>query len=173
MTQPYSKEKLTPAQIERRAQLKRYNRLTIYLPIAIMFFLIVFMVGLMLWVTLFPSSNEQVNWVSFVSGAADLIIIFMMLVLTLSMALIPISAAGWIWYTWQNPRPVETWLQRWLTKTDQFVEKSQISVNNRGKQAADLSISINASAKKAAQVANNVTTWIIPWRQKLQKEEKN
>ena len=172
MTQSHPEEILTPAQIERRAQLKRYNRLTIYLPITFMGVLIAVVVGLMLWQTVFPSASEQTDWASFVSGSADMIIIFAMLTLMLSVVLIPISAAGWIWYTWQNPRPVETWLQRWLTKAGQFVENTQLTVNNRGKQAADISISINASAKKTARVVNDVTTWIIPWRQNRQEEKK-
>jgi len=172
MTQPYSEEILTPSQIERRAQLRRFNRLTIYMPIAVMGVVIAVVIGLMLWLTVIPSSEEQSDWASFVSGPADMIIIFAALALTLSIALIPISAAGWIWYTWQNPRPVENWLQRWLTKTDQFVERTQVSVSNRSKQAADMSIGINAFAKKAGRIADDVTTWIIPWRRKRSEEKK-
>ncbi|MEM9773094.1 MAG: hypothetical protein AAF902_00840 [Chloroflexota bacterium] len=170
MTQRYPEEVLTPTQIERRAQLKRYNRLTVYLPIVLMTIVIAMIVGLMSWLTVFPAPEGQTDWVLFVSGSADMIIILTALTLTLGAALIPILAAVWIWYTWQNPRPVERWLQKWLNKGVQFVEKTHLTVHNRSRQAADLSISINSSAKKVGHLTDDVTTWILPWRRKRQEE---
>lgn len=148
-SEPY---KFTPAQLERQKQLDRFNRLTIYLPLGILALAIITVTGLLFWLTLFNDAEAITEWRSFSSATADLIIILTILPIMLFVALIPILAAGWLWYTWQSPRPVESWLQKWLRRTDDFVVNSAEKVNATSKKAADLSIKYRSGTTRVGRI---------------------
>ena len=163
MTSPDSEQtQLTPAQLERQKRLDRFNRLTIYLPLGVLTLLIVGVVGLMLWLTLFGDAESISEWRSFSSATADLIIILMVLPMILFVAVVPILAAGWFWYTWESPRPVESWLQRWLRRTDRFVERSAQHVDTASKKAADLSIQYHAASTRVGRVIQRAQQFVSP-----------
>ncbi|MEM8856939.1 MAG: hypothetical protein AAGD96_01375 [Chloroflexota bacterium] len=172
MTNLSQEELLSPSQIERRARLSKYNRLTLYLPLVLMGVFISAVIGIMMWLTVFPAAETQTDWRTFASGTADMIIIFTVLFLILGVALIPISAAVWIWYTWQNPRPVERWLQKWLSKSDTLLERTNLTVAERGEQVANASIHFNASARRVGRTLERLAAWIIPARW-MHEEEKS
>jgi len=145
-------QQLTSAQAERQKKLARFNRRTIVLPIVIMGVVIIAIIGLMFWLTLFAGEESVSKWREFSSATADLMLIFAILPMTMLVALLPILAAGWFWYTQENRRPVEKWLQKWLWKTDGFVEKSVKKVDAVGEKAADLSVKYRASATRVEKI---------------------
>lgn len=155
---------LTPLQLERQRQLIRFNRLTIYLPLGILVVLIIMTIGVMFWLTLFSGNESTQEWQEFSSATADLVIILTVLPMILFAALFPILAAGWFWYTWETARPVETWLQKWLRKTDSFVDNSAEKVGSVGSKVADYSIKYNASASRIGHVFEKITHSVFPTR---------
>ena len=126
-------------QQERQKRLNKFNRRTIYLPLALLAIVIITLVGLMLWLTLGGNPEHIANWRIFSSATADLIIILTVLPLILMTAIFPILAIGWIWYTWENRYPVEKWLQRYMRKADSLIVNSSGKIDGVAKKAADAS----------------------------------
>lgn len=129
---------------------------------AIIATLIIVVTGIMLWLTLFSGDESTQQWREFSSATADVVIILTVLPMLLIVALLPVLAAGWFWYTWGSPRPVENWLQKWLWKTDSFVESSAEKVESAGTKAADYSIKYRAFASKIGRTVKKSTQSIFP-----------
>lgn len=153
---------LTPAQSERHRQLVRFNRLTLYFPLAILAAIIVSITGLMFYLTLFSDGESIQKWREFSSATADLVIILTVLPMILFASVFPILAAAWFWYTWETPRPVESWLQKWLRKTDSFVGNSAEKVGAASSAVADYSIKYRASASRIGHVFEKAANKIFP-----------
>lgn len=164
---------LNPVHEERQKQLNRYNRLTIYLPLALMALVIVAIVGTMMWLVLAGDESGIANWREFTSATADLIIILTVLPMILIMALFPILAGVWIWYTWENRYPVETWLQGWFRKSDTFVGTNSGRVNQVAKSTANVSITYRASVTQIGRIAEQSFSWLFPSALKTSEEESN
>ena len=155
---------LTPDEIrqkERQRQLNRFNRLTIYLPLALMAIIILALVGLMLWRTLDSGQDNMADWRLFSSASADLIIILTILPLILLSAIFPALAAGWIWYTWGNRYPVEKWLQGYMRKADSLIVNSSGKIDGVAKKAADASITYRASTTKIGRIVEKSFGWLF------------
>lgn len=166
---------LTPAQVERQNRLTRFNRLTLYLPLAVLAVLIVGVMGLLCWLTLFGTPESAPAWLSFGSATADLVIILMLLPLMLLMMLFPVLAAVWFWYTWQTPRPVESWVQKWLRYTDNLVANSAAHVDNISKKAADLSIQYRSASARYGRLIERIqpTALLNRWADRPEHEHTN
>ncbi len=164
---------LNPAHAARQQQLNRYNRLTIYFPLLIMALIIIGIVGGMMWLVLAGDESGIANWREFTSATADLIIILTVLPLILIMALFPILAGVWIWYTWENRYPVETWLQRWIRKSDTFIGTNSGRLGKVAKTSADASITYRASVTRIGRIAEQSFSWLFPSAIKTTEEESN
>lgn len=74
----------TPNQLERAAELRRFNRWFVYLPITVAALIVLFVIGLLFWVTLIqPGENSRET----VSGVASSVVILASVPMTLLCAL--------------------------------------------------------------------------------------
>ncbi|MFT5193105.1 MAG: hypothetical protein ACI9EW_000910 [Cellvibrionaceae bacterium] len=162
----------TSAQLERQKRRKRFNRLTVYLPIGLMAAFIIAIIGFMLWRTLFTDSESTPQWQEFSSATADIVIIMTILPMILFVALISILAVGWTWYTWTTPRPVESWIQKWLWRTDTFIEDSATKVETTSKKGADLSIQYRATLTRIGRVIERIFGFVLPIQARNQNIER-
>lgn len=117
--QPYQP---SPAQLERAAALKRFNRLYVYLPLAVFSVAGLVLIGLLLWGTLSPNIMGTRE---FVSGLADLIVIFTVLPLLLLCAIVPAAYIGLVVYRRQQPKQEHGRFQTLIWRLDSLVTKTQ------------------------------------------------
>lgn len=163
---------LTPAQAERQKRLARFNVLTLYLPIGLIFILIASTIGLMVWLTLLADSESLPKWKEFSSATADIVIILVIAPMILLALLLPVLAVGWFWYTWENPRPAENWLQKWLRRTDSLVVSAADKVGTTSNQVANWSITFRASTTRFGRIVNRLLGLILPNRSHYQETER-
>lgn len=84
----------TAVQLERAQALRSFNRLFIYLPLALLALTVVGLAVAMGWLTLFADTATEMRAREVVSGVADIIVILVTLPLTLVCALLPAAAIG-------------------------------------------------------------------------------
>ncbi len=112
----------SPDQLARAAALKRFNRLYIYLPLAVFSVVGLVLVGLLLWGTLSPNI---VGTREFVSGLADLILILAVLPMMLLCAIVPAAYIAWVVYRRQQPQREHGRFQTLIWRLDSLVTKAQ------------------------------------------------
>jgi hypothetical protein len=106
IARPSSAPAPTAEQIARRTARKRFNRLYVYLPLALVAFLLLLLIVGMLWLTIggrwFHIDTNQEYYRSLVSGVADAFLVLMLLPLILVCTLPPIGAIGFV--VWRRRR---------------------------------------------------------------------
>ena len=116
----------SPEQLERTAALQQFNRLYIYLPLAIFSLAGLALVVLMLWGALSPN---VVGTREFVSGLADLVVIMTVMPLLLLCAIVPAAAIGLVVYRRQQPKREHGRFHSLLWRLDSLVVKVQNAVS--------------------------------------------
>lgn len=91
----------TPEQQERKAALRHFNRLYVYLPLAI-FTTIAIIVSIALFWGAFSGDNIQRR--VFISALADIVVILGMIPLILAFSIVPIGAIGTYFYVKSLPK---------------------------------------------------------------------
>lgn len=91
----------TDGQMARASALRRFNRLYVYIPLFLGASIILFLLGWMFWRTFLPQleNNRQ-----FLSGVADIVIIFTIMPMMLICALGPASLIGLVGYRYKKRR---------------------------------------------------------------------
>lgn len=131
----------TPAQLEREAALRRFNRLFVYLPILFAAVIALFIIGLLFWVTLIqPGESSRAT----VSGIASSVFILFSLPMTLLCALPTILFI--VMFTQMRNKQMAP-LKRVQTifwRLDSLVLKVQTAVNEYTPKAAGVVIKAHA-----------------------------
>lgn len=112
----------TPEQLERAAALRRFNRLYLYLPLAVFSLAGLVLIGLLLWGVFSPNI---VGTREFASGLADLVVILTTLPLLLLCALVPAGAVGLAVYRRQQPKREHGRFQTLIWRLDALVTKAK------------------------------------------------
>ena len=145
--------KLGTAQREREAALKRFNRLYVLVPIIVVSVISVLIIALMIVAVLAMSISDTVNpdFISFVSGLADITIIMF----TIPMIILMISGPMLLGAMINNSRKRRKLgkpafdqggsFQVLLWKLDNLIQKSQTKTNEVAPQMADQVIRFNES----------------------------
>lgn len=104
----------TMAQVERAAALRRFNFFSVYLPIALLSLIVLFLLGTLAWYSLLGSSIGRPYNVSFASGLADVIMILCLAPMLLVCPVFPLLMMGMMVHgRRQGKAPLKT-LQRLL-----------------------------------------------------------
>jgi hypothetical protein len=90
-----------PSQLERANRLRRFNRIAVYFPVALVGIGILVVVGLLLWGALSPRIHGTRE---FASALADIVIILTVLPVTLLCAIVPVSAIAFVVYRQQGEK---------------------------------------------------------------------
>ncbi len=123
-----------PAQEARAAGLRRFNRLFVYIPVAVAGLIVAGLVGLMLWQALSPdqADGRQADMRQLISALTDIIIIFTILPLMLLCAIVPSLTVGLFFYrrqkNSQNPREYGR-LQILFWRIENILDKIQHKIN--------------------------------------------
>lgn len=122
-----------PEQLERAAALRRFNRLYLYLPLAVFSLAGLVLVGLLLWGVFSPNVTGTRE---FASGLADLVVIMTVMPLLLLCALVPAAAIGWLVYRRQQPRQEHGRFQTLFWRLDTLLTRLQATVSTTLPKAA-------------------------------------
>ncbi len=111
----------TAAQLERAASLRRFNWMYVYIPLGLFGLGVLVLMGLMLWGVFSPNITGTRE---FVSGLADIIIIFTILPLLLLCAIVPGLAIAYIIYKQKQPKQPHGRLQLLFWRLDTLLGKT-------------------------------------------------
>jgi hypothetical protein len=139
--QPKPEYQPTPAQVERKVALRRFNRLFVYLPILFAAVIALFIIGLLFWVTFIqPGESSRTT----VSGIASSVIILVSLPMTLLCAL-PSILFIVLFTQMRNKQmaPIKR-IQTIFWRIDSLVLKVQTAVNKNTPKAANIVIIAHA-----------------------------
>ena len=128
----------TEAQVARATSLRRFNWLTLYLPLGLAGLSILVLIGLLLWGTLSPNITGTRE---FMSGLADIVIILTILPLLVACALAPMAAIGFVIYRRQQPKREYGRLQPLFWRLDGMIGKAQNKAETALPKAANTVIS--------------------------------
>lgn len=123
----------SPEQLERAFALQRFNRLYVYIPLAVFSLAGLALVGLLLWGVFSPNVTGTRE---FASGLADLVVIMTVMPLLLLCAIVPAAAVGLIVYRRQQPKREYGRFHTLLWKLDTLVTKAQDAVSRTMPKAA-------------------------------------
>lgn len=123
----------SPEQLERAAALQRFNRLYVYIPLAVFSLAAVALVTLMLWGVFSPN---VVGTREFVSGLADLVVIMTVMPLLLLCLIGPAAAVGLVVYRRQQPKREHGRFHILLWRLDALVTKAQDAISATTPKAA-------------------------------------
>lgn len=127
----------SPAQLARRKALRRYNWLTLYGPLLLLTLIGLGVLAALIWATIERGTAEMERWRTFVSAAADTVIILTSIGMTLACVVIPAAAVATLVYGRQQAwRPLAT-TQRFLWRVDQYVTTAQERVDQVAAQSAE------------------------------------
>ncbi len=143
----------SPEQLERAAALQRFNRLYIYVPLAVFSLAGVALVALMLWGVFSPN---VVGTREFVSGLADLVVIMTVLPLLLLCLIVPAAAVGLVIYRRQQPKREHGRFHTLLWRLDAVVTKAQNAVSTTTPKAAAPVIKVHAWKAYVQTLLENV-----------------
>lgn len=109
-------------QLERAAALQRFNRLYVYLPVAVLGLVGLVLVGLLLWGVFSPNVTGTRE---LASGLADVIVILTVIPLLLLCAIVPAAAIGLVVYRRQQPPREHGRFHTLIWRLDTLVAKVQ------------------------------------------------
>jgi hypothetical protein len=110
----------TPAQLERKAALRRFNRLYVYLPLAIFTTIAVIVIITLFWGA-FSGDNAQRR--VFISALADIVIILGTIPLILAFSIVPIGAVAAYFYVRSLPKQEHSRSHVFLWKLNNGINK--------------------------------------------------
>ena len=143
----------SPDQMERAAALQRFNRLYIYVPLAVFSLAGLVLVGLLLWGVFSPNI---LGTREFASGLADLVVIMTVMPLLLVCAIVPAAAIGLVVYRRQQPKREHGRFHTLLWRLDALVTKAQDAVSTTTPKAAAPIIKGHASLAYVQTLLKNV-----------------
>jgi heme/copper-type cytochrome/quinol oxidase subunit 2 len=159
--------KANDAQKEREAALKRFNRRYVLAPViaisVISILVIVFMIGIVLVMAFSDEMNAQ--YLSFLSGLADITIIMFTIPMIILMISGPLMLAGMINMSRKRRKLGKPAfdqggsLQVLLWKMDNLIEKSQTKTNEVAPQMAEQIIRFNESIAYAQGFFKQITSY--------------
>ena len=159
--------KPSKTQIEREAALKRFNRLYVLMPIILFSVISVLIIALMSIAVLVMSISDSVNleFVSFISGLADITIIMF----TIPMIIVMISGPLLLGVMINNSRNRRKLgkpafdqggsFQVLLWKLDNLIQKSQTKTNEIAPKMADQVIRFNESLSFTGAFLKQITSY--------------
>jgi hypothetical protein len=143
----------TPAQIDRDAALRRFNRLFVYLPIIIAALIALVMIGLLFWVTLIqPGENSRET----VSGIASAVIILVSIPMTLLCALPSALIIGLTLQSRQKGQAPIKRIQKSFWWLDNLVLRIQSTVNETVPKVANPVVKGHAAAAYVRTLLNKI-----------------
>ncbi|MCA9950759.1 MAG: hypothetical protein KDE48_14010 [Anaerolineales bacterium] len=153
----------SPSQLERDAELRRFNRLYIFLPLGAALFIAVILMAILI-IGVFAVGSAQ-NLI-FVSALADIIIILGILPLLLIVAILPIGYFGYKINQRQKrklnpqtgPLAYRSRIQIFMWRLDQFAQKLQNKTNETAPRVA-----------KPIMKANETIAYLEAWPKSLKK----
>jgi hypothetical protein len=147
-----------PEQLERAAALRQFNRLFVYLPLAVFSLAGLVLVGLLLWGVFSPNVTGTRE---FVSGLADLVVIMTVMPLLLLCAIVPAAAIGWLVYRRQQPRQEHGRFQTLFWRLDTLLTRFQATLATTLPKAAAPVIKGHAWAAYLRALLENLKKLLI------------
>jgi hypothetical protein len=147
-----------PEQLERAAALRQFNRLYVYLPLAVFSLAGLVLVGLLLWGVFSPNITGTRE---FASGLADLVVIMTVMPLLLLCALVPAAAIGWVVYRRQQPRQEHGRFQTLFWRLDTLLTRLQATISTTLSKAAAPVIKGHAWAAYLRALQENLKKLLI------------
>ncbi len=127
-------------QLERAQRHRRYEWLTLYVPLIFMGLLVVLAIVGGIWGTTAGFGNEVNRWRITVSAMADIIVIAVTLSMTVACLILPILGfGGWIYGRQQGWKPWQT-TRHFLWRVDQGLTKIQEPIKERSDQVVEVVI---------------------------------
>lgn len=118
---------LSPEQRARDAALTRFNRLAVYVPLALAILLAAGLMLLLTWQSLVPDSAEKQL---FISGLADVVLIGWLCPMTLVLSLGPVAGIYFLVRRRQRGSYIRRPLQRFVWRTNDMLDASQLKLKD-------------------------------------------
>lgn len=143
-------------------RLRRSQFWRLYLPVSLMGIALVVLSGLLVWVTQSNQIESRGEWLTFTSAFADLIIIFTLLPLMLTCALLPAGILAAFYFSQRNGVSVYRFLLKYLRLSDRYILAGQRQVKRGAPIAVKQVATYRGWIAYGQSLIDNLVAWISP-----------